>query len=735
MANEYLRLRDTKMNKEKAENVLAIVNERHREDARNGRSENSLLTELFKAFKDFFSNLGKPSLKLKLQKKTAPAISSEFNDTMREIRDDVKVGYSEVNSLGDVLVKNFNYGESERQSLLNKIRKINSKAIDYSFYSIAIKDKALYATDNFLDRSKIDYSKIGDGSNPAELALNQGAVTLMRTGNVDKSPLATKVTGIQESLLEWDPNTETGGFEGLYFGLKGEARAEGGEWQIQYAEEGNRLYIVDSPEQKLMPNRMLMFDANPDTFWECELVSDVVVGYKNKYTGNQITVAEFKELRENELTSQNVTIHGDTIVTDKSGSLIEDFIPVSQAGETSFLKVDFTVHLDELSMINWINLNPNNFGVESYLDVYSIQTSSDGQTFNELEGFDDHEFDLTLTKEANEELTPNQVSDTLSPDKFKFAGQGLWTFAPREAIAIKFSLRQPQSYIKPYDILKVETKQQVTTTTTTKRFWGLIKSTKTSTSTITRVISIPYLVGLISGFDVMDLEPGKIDLNAPSGFNLLGGVAGYVVGGLIFGPIGAVVGFLLGGLFGSKKTETTYGEERMSRQWTETMYDKSRFAIGIRDIGLYSYTFAEKSELVSKSYISPKPVYKLNLGVDEYIPKVFYESSSTIDTKNDWIKYYISVDDATTWYRISPIHHNDTMSEDGVNRVPEVININSDISLEDRENPLAYIDTPEPVYEVRFKAVLSRPEDIDDAENYTPVLSRYGLKIFPFGGL
>jgi hypothetical protein len=93
------------------------------------------------------------------------------------------------------------------------------------------------------------------------------------------------------------------------------------------------------------------------------------------------------------------------------------------------------------------------------------------------------------------------------------------------------------------------------------------------------------------------------------------------------------------------------------------------------------------------------------------------------------------VDDGVSWYRISPTNHTMVMSEGGVYPIPEIINVNSDISTEERENPLAYIDMQEAVYQVRFKAVLSRPANIDDSESYTPILSKYALKIYPQGGL
>lgn len=714
MANEYLRLQDTQMNIEKAENILAVISEKRKDDIQDVQSENGMFKELWKAFKDFFTNLGKPTLQKRYIKKTSPALSSDYNKTMKETRDDIRVAYTEVDSLGGVMVKNYNYSESERQMLLNKVRKLNSKNTDYSFYSEGAKDRSLYGMDSFVDKSKVDFSRIGSGATQAEIVTDQGVVTLSRSGNIDRSSLVTEVTGIQESLPEWKPIDQIGGYEGLYFGMRDEARPEGGTWHLEYTANGTTLFDRGADEPELKPVRLQMFDGNADTFWECELITNNVIGYKNKYSGNQITVAQFEQLRDNEIDSANVEVQGDTIVTGDYGSLIEDYMPVTSTGTSDFLKVDFVVHLQRAVNINWLNLNPNNFGTENYIDILSIETSEDGQSFDKLEGFDDHEYDITLTSEANKELVETQLFDTLSPDRFKYAGQGIWTFAPRKTRLIRFSLRQPQAYIKPYEVLKYKTEQEITNTTTKTvgGFLGLGETTKTVVDKHTEVSEheLPYLEGMVNGFDIMGLE------EAGTEYTQRGAGAMWAFGVQV-------------------QSTTTKSDERIVKQWTETKYDKARFSIGIRDIGIYSYEFSEISEVVSQPFTSPKPVSKLSLTVDEYIPKVFYTTAGNEGTENDWIKYYVSVDDATSWVRISPTNHTATLSDDGINNIPEVINVNSDISSEERDNPLSYIDTPEPVYKVRVKAVLSRPSNITDSESYTPVLSNYALKIYPQGGL
>lgn len=754
MANEYLRLTDTNINIVKAQNLLSVIEAKRKDPntIQDASKENTLFTDLFQAFKDFFSNLGKPTLKKRLQKVGSPARSEDYSNTMQEIYNDVSLAYREEDSLASIMVKDFNYNEAERQMLKNKVKKIASSSLDYALFSKGLQDQSMFGSDTFSDTSKLDMKRVSAGSTPAEVSTDDGVVTLKRTGNIDRAPLVTKVTGIKEGLVKWNPSTSSGGYEGLFWGLKGEPRPEGGGWHLMYSSDGKSLFELGANEEQLAPIRMKMFDNNPDTFWEVEYITSPVIGYRNKYSGLQISADQFNELFNNEVNSPNVDISGNTVVTDKYGSLIESYLPVTAGGAFQYLTVNFTVNLSRSEILNWISLNPNNFGQEMYTQVLSIQTSADGSVFSELDGFDDHTYNITLTDKANSELSDEMVQDTLSPDRFKFAGQGIWIFSPRKVVSIRFTIRQPRFYLKSYDVLMVETTQNVTSTTTTdpstiSKLFGGKSSTSTTTRTVKNKVEIPYLIGQVTGFDVMDLDPGAITAgtSVKNPLTNIASIAGAAIGtaaliGTAIFPIvgtviGAVLGAVFGGLFSSKSsTSTTVGPQSISRQWTVTKNDKARFAIGIRDIDLFSYQFAGMSEIVSQPYIIPKPVSKIALTVDEQIPKIFY-SEDRSGTENDWIKYYVSVDDGVSWSRISPEQHKYTVSEDGVNFVPQIINVNSGVSTNDRKNPLAYIDTDTPVYAVRFRAVLSRPTDITDAESYTPVLSSYSLQIYPLGGL
>jgi len=517
-----------------------------------------------------------------------------------------------------------------------------------------------------------------------------------------------------------------------------------------------------TPEDALETNRMKMFSGNSNDFWEIEYVTQNITGYQNSQTGAQISVAQFSDLFNNNASSSAATTIGGVVVASDTGSLSSSFVPVINSTTVLPLGVTFTVQFQSAVNMNWISLNPNNFGETAYLEVQDIQISSDGTTFVSLPGLGQNQ-DTTLTNLTNQELNPNQSAETLSPDAYSYAGQGIWAFDPQSVAAIQFTINQPQAYIDPYSILMVTVSQTFTTTTTSSSFFGLFSSTSTSSQTVTQNVAIPYLIGQITGFNVMNLSSGNATNNIQSGLvagiqqvvagsavGLEGAVAGAVAGtvaagfaftaavGALAGPVGLVLGAVVGllaDLFGSStSTSTTAGPQTITNQWVVTNTDKNRFAIGIKNIGLYAYQFDTQSQITSLPFISPLPIGAVGLEVVESIPSAFLGNSFQ-GKQYDWITYFVSFDNGTTWNQISPISHGDDLSSNGVNLVPQIINVNSGVTLTSQDNPLAYVNTAGPAYTVLFRALLTRPTTITNANSYTPSLMSYSLQIYPVGGL
>lgn len=149
-----------------------------------------------------------------------------------------------------------------------------------------------------------------------------------------------------------------------------------------------------------------------------------------------------------------------------------------------------------------------------------------------------------------------------------------------------------------------------------------------------------------------------------------------------------------------------------------------RYVIGLRDINVMSYQFKEKSELVFEQHETKEPIQTIMLYANEKIPDSYL---TEISKSNDWVQYFISIDDVN-WHRISPMHHQ-PVAKDGF--PPKLFEING------RETDMAnafqlhkgYLQADKPVTSVRVKILLQRPEGLKEGESTTPIVEDYALRV------
>lgn len=149
-----------------------------------------------------------------------------------------------------------------------------------------------------------------------------------------------------------------------------------------------------------------------------------------------------------------------------------------------------------------------------------------------------------------------------------------------------------------------------------------------------------------------------------------------------------------------------------------------RYVIGLRDINVMSYQFKEKSELVFEQHETEEPIQTIMLYANEKIPDSYL---TEISKSNDWVQYFISIDDVN-WHRISPMHHQ-PVAKDGF--PPKLFEING------RETDMAnafqlhkgYLESDKPVTSVRVKMLLQRPEGLEEGESTTPIVEDYALRV------
>ena len=165
-------------------------------------------------------------------------------------------------------------------------------------------------------------------------------------------------------------------------------------------------------------------DRSPDS--SIKITEEIVIGStSNGTTGNNQQIG---------LTVRNNDI--DTVLDDNPDTWFE-YERVLTVDDGEPLVLDITLNLTTSKVVNFIRINPNNFGTKTQVEISDIQTSTDGSSFVSIK--DDVPIPGFQTiDEAN--------IFTLAPSTSKFAGQGLFTFTPRFAKYIHIVLKQTSPY-------------------------------------------------------------------------------------------------------------------------------------------------------------------------------------------------------------------------------------------------------------------------------------------------
>lgn len=137
-----------------------------------------------------------------------------------------------------------------------------------------------------------------------------------------------------------------------------------------------------------------------------------------------------------------------------------------------------------------------------------------------------------------------------------------------------------------------------------------------------------------------------------------------------------------------------------------------RWAIGIRDISIYSTKYKQTSTLVSKKFLVPGGVDRVSIESNITIP-------SSYPTDTAWIRFYISPDDGNTWHQISRI-------QDDFFGIPEIIAYNDNTPINLRIPGVKYYDTISTPNSLRVKIEID--QQFSD-NTLSPVVNDYRIKV------
>ena len=105
--------------------------------------------------------------------------------------------------------------------------------------------------------------------------------------------------------------------------------------------------------------------------------------------------------------------------------------------EDDSLILDITLNLSDPKIINYIRINPNNFGTQTGILIDTIDTSIDGKVYTSIKD------DIPINGFAVED---EENIFSLSPSSSKYAGQGVYSFTPRKCKYIHLVFRQNNTY-------------------------------------------------------------------------------------------------------------------------------------------------------------------------------------------------------------------------------------------------------------------------------------------------
>lgn len=102
------------------------------------------------------------------------------------------------------------------------------------------------------------------------------------------------------------------------------------------------------------------------------------------------------------------------------------------------LTLDITINLSSPQIINYIRINPNNFGTKNQVVIDTIETSLDGKSYLSIK--DDVPLNGFISQDEDNVFI-------LAPSSSKFAGQGIYSFNPRKVKYVHLIFKQFTPYV------------------------------------------------------------------------------------------------------------------------------------------------------------------------------------------------------------------------------------------------------------------------------------------------
>lgn len=350
-------------------------------------TDEEVLSLVNETIRRYYVNLGRPlTVRREAEEGHLPFIE-DYNETIHEMTEDMGIIFNEVEKLGDYLADYFNYAQSEKMRLQHRIRGLTGASNDMYLIANDTAGNSIYFRDSFDDSKSIESSMIM--GNPAQVATQEGVVTLSRKKSVNRSKDA-KVKSIQGN-----------GSEGTHHLVRR---------SIVETRDQKETVVNYVSEQIPNDNAEAVLDGRPDTIFEYQMVN----------------------------------AERDDIIRRAKGY---DFDWVRGKKENDKLRLKMTIELQESTDINWININPYHPPFSTgKVSVYSIRTSEDGFDYQGLYNNGSYVLNAELNTTPQTYRADALFDGSNDFAASKFSGQGVWAFPTRKARYVEVVFDQVESY-------------------------------------------------------------------------------------------------------------------------------------------------------------------------------------------------------------------------------------------------------------------------------------------------
>ena len=589
--------------------------------------------------------------------------SQDYNDNVKEIYNDITNSYSQLNSIHTNAKNNYNQSEIYNDFLKPIANQMQSKANDIPMYIDDPSNINLNVREDFND-----LNEISEDSN-ANVDTTEGIMTL---GVKENNNMIDKQTEIS---IEDDSN-----------GFPGHKR----EVEIQSQNPNPNTKYKEYIEEK--KDRTIKFKNEDKTY--------ILVA--NSIDGNRDSVFQYELCN----------------IPDDSKDKLEDFEIQFKGGETwakapdrGYLSLTLRITLPEPTVTNKLRIDEFQ---PPYEDAGDVKITKLG---------------LSSTVDSEIEYVYDESDPTIKQVHGIRRQGSLFNFPERNIQVIYLTMEQHSPYDTHIGIMFCEHRAVIKETDS--YLWGTFESSETKEK-VKRVkcgqVSLENLnaAAETSLADVLSVGAG-VASGATIGAELGASIGS--VGGPIGSVLGGIAGAIIGGFMASgivdKEVEVLSSETRSGIE----AFPGWRWALGIRNISLERESYRKKSTMITRNYVVPNEIRKIKMESIEEIPEIFYSNISkqtSYENKDDWVKYYFSVDDGTTWHRI------DTTGK--LDDIPNIYVLNSDVIEELKKEDYGYIETDTPPKQIKYKVELSRPDDIENDNRYTPevVSLNSSLVVLPY---